>query len=384
MHDDTLILETLSQDAHLSLNKKLLKILGINTTLILSDLISKYKYFKLKNELDEEMFFYNSMHNIMKDTTLTPKQQRKAIEILEEKKILETKLNRKNKKTYPTKHFKINFNRLEEILKSSDKIVHTMCPNVTYECDQKTHTNVTKGQCNKNNINKNNINKSFNKLKDNRFEKPVNFDNSPNNKNNKNKHPKINEFTIKIITLWNKCPSVPTKHKIDKYYKFHSKVQKYINALKAGMFGEIIDLSRDYMYKNAIMEKDLTKKYTEAEIKKIVSNCLLAYKEGYWPTNKNILPKSISELFYSTPFYSTKYVPGESKSHFLYIHARPPRKIRKSKSSEIVKREMEARKCILTEEEEKILDKQLSRQIEERMFRRQIAAGTYIPMEDVK
>lgn len=365
MNNETLVLDTLAEDAHLSINKKFLHTLGVNPTLILSDLISKHKYFKSRNELDKDHFFYNSMTNIMKDTTLTPKQQRKAIEILEEKNIIKTKFNRKNKKTYPTKFFKINFNQIKELLSTPYEKITIMCPKGTYECAQREHTNVTKGQCNKNNINKNNINKSFNKLKDNRFEKPVNSDNSPNREIKKTKQPKINDFTIKIITLWNNCPAVPVKHKTNRYYKFHSKVQKYITHLKAGTFGDIIDLSKDYMKRCFIMEKDLTKKYTEAEIEKTVSNCLLAYKEGYWPTNKKILPKSISELFYTTPFYSTKYAPGESKSHFLYIHARPPRKLRNPKPSKSFEREEEANKLVLTEEEEKALIKRIEQEIED-------------------
>lgn len=83
---------TLGKDSFFMVNKKLLKELGFEATLLLSDLISKEQYFKDRNTLDNEGFFFNTQKNIEEDTTLTRYQLDNAINILEGKNFIETKL----------------------------------------------------------------------------------------------------------------------------------------------------------------------------------------------------------------------------------------------------------------------------------------------------
>ena len=54
-----------------SINKNMVKILGIETSLWLADVYSKWEYFKEKNILDKDGYFFNTQRNIEKDTTLS-------------------------------------------------------------------------------------------------------------------------------------------------------------------------------------------------------------------------------------------------------------------------------------------------------------------------
>ena len=92
----------LSSSAFLVVNKFLANEIGLNATILLSDLVSKEQYF-IENGTINNGWFYNTALNIEKDTTLTHYQQKKAIETLENICFIETKL-----KGLPAKlHFKI-------------------------------------------------------------------------------------------------------------------------------------------------------------------------------------------------------------------------------------------------------------------------------------
>ena len=97
----------LSSTAFLVVNKELARKVGLNETVLLSDLISKEQYF-IENKQIQDGFFFNTAKNIQADTTLTSHQQRKCIKNLKSLGIIETKLV-----GIPAKlHFKIIENKL--------------------------------------------------------------------------------------------------------------------------------------------------------------------------------------------------------------------------------------------------------------------------------
>ena len=98
----------LSQNAFWIVNKSIAREVGLDASLLLSDLVTKQEYFN-------EEWFFNTADNIEVDTTLSPHQQRKAIKILIDKEFIETKL-----KGLPAKqHFKIVHNKLLNFLTTS-------------------------------------------------------------------------------------------------------------------------------------------------------------------------------------------------------------------------------------------------------------------------
>ena len=96
------ILELLRADGSIIVNKKLAKEIGLNEAVMYSELISKHLYFEISNQLSDE-YFYNSMENLKKDTTLSRYQQGKAIEKLVKLGLIEYKL----KGLPATRYFKI-------------------------------------------------------------------------------------------------------------------------------------------------------------------------------------------------------------------------------------------------------------------------------------
>ena len=113
----------LSSTAFLVVNKELARKVGLNETVLLSDLISKEQYF-IENKQIQDGFFFNTAKNIQADTTLTAHQQRKCIKNLKSLGIIETKLV-----GIPAKlHFKIIENKLlnyfnTSYLKSEEQVV---------------------------------------------------------------------------------------------------------------------------------------------------------------------------------------------------------------------------------------------------------------------
>jgi hypothetical protein len=124
----------LSSSAFLIVNKNLVKQIGLKPTIILADLISKEQYFET-NHLLADGWFFNTEKNIQDDTTLSPHQQRKALQHLKELQIIETK-----RKGIPAKmHYKIN----EQVLiKFFNKLTLNNCTTINNNKQIKTTNNI--------------------------------------------------------------------------------------------------------------------------------------------------------------------------------------------------------------------------------------------------
>ena len=88
------------QGPHWRLPKSLVHSLGINPTLWLMDIFSKWKYFVQKGMVDKDGWFYNTQTKIEEDTTLSPFQQSAIIKDLQNKGILKVK-----KRGIPNKNY---------------------------------------------------------------------------------------------------------------------------------------------------------------------------------------------------------------------------------------------------------------------------------------
>ena len=106
----------LSSTAFLIINKSLTKSIGLKGAVLLADLISKEEYFIANGMVDG--WFFNTEKNIEDDTTLTPYQQRKAVKVLIDNKLIEVK-----RKGIPAKqYFKINE---EQVIKKLNNLNST-------------------------------------------------------------------------------------------------------------------------------------------------------------------------------------------------------------------------------------------------------------------
>ena len=101
-------LEIFRTDAFLAINKKLIKVLGLEKALFISNLIDKYKYFQKREMLTEDGAFYNTHEDQIYEIGLTEYQIRKCKKELIKMGILKTE-----KRGVPAKEFYfINFQLL--------------------------------------------------------------------------------------------------------------------------------------------------------------------------------------------------------------------------------------------------------------------------------
>lgn len=91
-----IIFSTIGSEPHIQVNKNLMHSIGLLETLLLSNLIDKYKYFEAKGKIEKDEdgngWFFNTSENIEWDTTLSWKQQHRVIKNLKEKQLIECKL----------------------------------------------------------------------------------------------------------------------------------------------------------------------------------------------------------------------------------------------------------------------------------------------------
>lgn len=115
------ILNLLRSDGSIIINKELARKIGINATIIYSELISKYLYYYNKGTLIDG-YFYCTIENLENDTTLTKYQQSQSIKILKQLNLIDVKYKGLPKIRY----FKIieNEKMIFDLL-SKDKIVNT-------------------------------------------------------------------------------------------------------------------------------------------------------------------------------------------------------------------------------------------------------------------
>lgn len=76
------VYELLSRDNYLTVNKLLMKAIGISESILLSELCYRRQYLARANKLTEDGFFYATVEDVEEETTLNDYAQRKALEKL--------------------------------------------------------------------------------------------------------------------------------------------------------------------------------------------------------------------------------------------------------------------------------------------------------------
>jgi len=105
MNAEMFVLNSMSNDGFMMTNKKLSFAFDLNTSALLGELTSKYKYFKQRKMLTEDGWFFCTVEDLYKSTSIKRMTQFRIIKVLEKYGILETKQRGIPQKRY----FKINF-----------------------------------------------------------------------------------------------------------------------------------------------------------------------------------------------------------------------------------------------------------------------------------
>lgn len=139
------IIELLSSDNYIIVNKTIAHKIGLNEAILLGELASEYKFWKAKNELIDNEFFFSTVENIEENTTLTDKQQRTAIKNLVEAKILKVTI----KGLPPRRYFKFNESTILQIFNNE------YCQNGINNSAKMEEFNLPEEQTNNNKYNNN-------------------------------------------------------------------------------------------------------------------------------------------------------------------------------------------------------------------------------------
>ena len=130
------ILKLIASKNYIVVNKDLMRTLGIEEAILLSELAGEYEYFK-KQYAFEDGWFYSTVENIEKNTTLSQYKQKKALDNLQKLGIVEVQ-----KKGLPARRFiKINEKNLYDTINNKLK-------NLTTSEKTQTLTKIHKSQKN--------------------------------------------------------------------------------------------------------------------------------------------------------------------------------------------------------------------------------------------
>jgi len=105
-HSINPLFELLRSDGSITLNKALIHSIGLNEAILYCELISRFNYFAERNQLTDDGYFFNTINDLQAGTSLSVKQQRKALNRLEDINLISTRLQGMPAK----RHFKINDN----------------------------------------------------------------------------------------------------------------------------------------------------------------------------------------------------------------------------------------------------------------------------------
>lgn len=168
------LINLLSSNGYIILNKDIMKKLGLHEAIILGELCSEYNYWEKTNKL-EEGYFFSTRENIENNTGLSAYQQREPFRKLVNMGILLEKM----KGMPQQKWYSLNMNKLYELLNEPDlnsssketkvqavkKLEDKVLKNLTPSCEESTYHDVKKLNLNNNNNNNNNSNKEDDRKK---------------------------------------------------------------------------------------------------------------------------------------------------------------------------------------------------------------------------
>lgn len=100
------LFELLRADGSVIVNKALAHAIGLNEAILYCELISRFNYFAERGQLTNDGYFFNTINDLQAGTSLSEKQQRRALNRLEDMNLISTRLQGMPAK----RHFKINDN----------------------------------------------------------------------------------------------------------------------------------------------------------------------------------------------------------------------------------------------------------------------------------
>ena len=94
------IYDLIRADGSIIINKNLRYALGLNESIIYSELLSKFNYFCIREQLSEDGYFFNTVDNLLLDTGFDSRSQRTSIKRLKDFGLIDYKVNGMPPKRY--------------------------------------------------------------------------------------------------------------------------------------------------------------------------------------------------------------------------------------------------------------------------------------------
>lgn len=297
-----LILSTIPQGSFISISKVLLHSIGVNASLFLSDLLWKEKYFQGKGKLDGDGYFFNTEDDRMLSTSLSRKQQRKVIHLLESKDLIKTK----KKGTPPKIFFKINHSAIADIMLHAESF--QLLPKGTIECSQKEHIlSINKLSTSPNGEVSACQKQAIDSLFSDRRKKQI--------IEKKKKYKKA----YKLIKYWNSFPNV-RRHN-EESSKVYEETARALTMLMEGSLFKKNSLRTDFITKCSINQSFLKKKWVSNRIRKTMDRLSDYHKPGYWP---GVNPNGDSLREKKIPLLRLLYNADRGTSIFLWVASVAP------------------------------------------------------------
>ena len=291
----------LSSESFLLVNKRLIKIFGLDCAIFLSDLISKELYFENKNQIDSEGFFFNTQENRSEDTGLSPYKQTASIEKLKEINVLSVKRIGLPARQY----FKINHDELKShLLNFKGSFVKNLISETIYNKNKEIKSIL------KNTIASDDTDVIISHQIKRRVKPPIiNFP------------VKRGTPCYEFVRSWNEGSGRHTKHDLLSESKTLKNIKRYYSQLSSGKFFKDKIFNPDWLKRNPSVNqkikqwKETSYRFTTQELLDGITLSLLYFQEGNWPQNKSSVPKSLTDMIYN---------PRSQTSWFLKAMISPP------------------------------------------------------------
>lgn len=150
------ILQLIASESFITVNKELIKKVGLEEAIILGELASEFDYWQKQKGLTPDGYFFSTVENIEDKTTLSDHKQRKALNKLRELELVDVSIRGLPAKRY----IKLNEENLFKLFENK------FLKNLTTSSKEISELDVEKLQGN-NNINNNNIiNNNINNIRE--------------------------------------------------------------------------------------------------------------------------------------------------------------------------------------------------------------------------
>lgn len=293
------ILRLIANDNFIVVNKSLIHLFGLEETLILGELVSEYEYWRNQGKL-EDGWFYSTVENIEKNTSLSKHKQKKALENLQQVGVICYQ-----RKGMPAKRYiKINEDVLEGFLlgkkvknltSSSQKVANKKSKFLTSRSEKIRHQEVKEFDRNNNKEKNNNNNKKERNKERKNFSQQVESNKKENLDSTQVSDSAINVEKIsdskKSKTFNQLIEEYTTNEELRKELKEHLKVRK---LKKAALTDRAVELSLAELNKIAAAD------YEKIQV---VRNSIMNGWTGFFPLKKDEHDRLLSSLSRHNPSY---------------------------------------------------------------------------------